>query len=279
VLLDRNGIVSNPEPPLPTAVMYNGEVTVKFEPVAHRYLVQDLQIGQEWFTPPSVTRVLGTIDKSDALVGWATRCSHEKFTELIRPGVAYDASQIEQMGWQIRTAYKGVLDRAASIGHSVHAWVEQYLIARAGKGVYPTPPLDPPVRSACSGARKWILEVDLRPQSIERILYSRKHRVVGITDIAGAVAAVNGQMTIVDWKSSNSTEGHSYEWQLAAYAKMFEEMTGTEVSNRIIVRLDKTDSTAYPKILSPADLEKDWMGFLGLMAAHKRLKETESIAA
>jgi hypothetical protein len=61
--------------------------------------------------------------------------------------------------------------------------------------------------------------------------------------------------------------------EVAAYAKMFEAMTGTPVPGRVIVRLDKETSTACPKILPSSDLDKDWEGFLGLLTAQNRIKE------
>jgi hypothetical protein len=274
VLIAQSGPIdlATLDPSLPTVSLYGGEVQVVFDPVAHRYSVQDQAMGLDWFHPPSVTKVLGTIDKSKPLMNWATRCGAEKFRELIHPNVSYTSEALESIARMIQFAHEEKKERAGDVGHEVHAWIENYLAFRANRGGCPLPPSDPQVRSACSGARKFILEHDIVPVAVERILYSRMWRVVGTTDFAGAVCKISDSLCVLDWKSSNSVDNPAYEWQLAAYATMWQEMTGQQVDDRYLVRLDKENSTAYPRQLPRGDVEKDWLGFLGLLAAHNRLQ-------
>jgi hypothetical protein len=276
-LIGAYGAVKNLDPSLPSVVLYGDEVRVQFDPAAHRYTVNDVRVNNGApFTPPSVTRILGMIDKSDALVGWATRCSMERFREMIQSGVAYDTAYLERAGHLIRTAHKAALEKAAGIGHEAHAWIEQYLLYRAGKRNLPDTPMNPQVRSACIAAVVWIQEVKLIPHSVERIMYSRKHQIVGITDIAGALATIGSDLYCCDWKTSRSVDHVNYAFQTAAYSKMHEEMTGQSIRKRMLIRLDKEDSTAYPLELPEETLDADWGAFLGLSAAHKRLREMEA---
>jgi PD-(D/E)XK nuclease superfamily len=273
MLVGKFGVIDDVDPILPEVTLYGGEVTVRFEPIAHRYEVRDRGMGMNWFAVPSVTRVLGLIDKSKPLMNWATRCGAEKFRELIHPGTAYTAEVIEQIARMIQFAHEEKKERAGDIGHEVHEWVENYLV---GLGGCPVPPTDPQARSACSAARKFILEHNIIPVAVEKILYSRMWRVIGTTDLCGAVCRMSDSLCILDWKTSNSTDNPAYEWQLAAYASMWEEMTGQRVDDRYLVRLDKENSTASPRQLPREDVEKDWLGFLGLLAAHNRLQTMEA---
>jgi len=155
-------------------VMYGGEVHVRFDPEQHRYLVKDVRVGNSWFAVPSVTTIIGRmLDKSKPLVSWATRQSQEAFLASVQPGRAYAREELDRIGADIQYAHKAALDLAGRKGKQTHEWVEKYLNARAGKNPFPKPPDDERVRSACSAARKWILEVDLQPIAIETILYSR----------------------------------------------------------------------------------------------------------
>lgn len=276
-LIGKYGVIENVEPVLPAAVMYGGEVTVRFEPRSHRYEVCDKALGENWFHVPSVTRVLSAmIDKSEPLVAWATKKSRETLVELIKPSTTYPAEDIQRISYEVQDASRNAVKRSCDIGHEAHSWVERYLGYRGGFNECPAPPSDPPVRSACSAARKFILEHDVRPAAVERILYSRKHEVIGTTDFAGAICRISDRPSILDWKSSESIDHSNYDWQLAAYAMMWEEMTGRHIEDRWLVRLDKKDSTAYPKRLPPETLLADWSAFLGLLRAHKRLIEMES---
>jgi hypothetical protein len=251
--------------------MYGGEVLVRFDADQHRYLVQDREAGPDWFRAPSVTTILGRmLDKSKMLVPWSTRLSMNTFLERIEEGKAYSRGELNAIGFQIKGAHMVALEAAGKTGSAVHGWVEKYLEARRAGSGYPAPPTDPKVRSACSAARSWIQEVDLRPMAVEKILYSRMYGFIGTTDLTAA-AVINGRSACCDWKSSGRLHA-SYGLQLAAYTLAWEEMTGTKLEDRWLIRLDKEDSTFEAKCLSAETAQDEQDAFVMLATAFKLLE-------
>ena len=70
----------------------------------------------------------------------------------------------------------------------------------------------------------------------EVTLYSDKYKVAGRTDL---IAEYNGELSIVDFKTSTNERKDSYNEnyyiQTAAYAKMFEELTGKPINQIVIL--------------------------------------------
>ena len=67
-------------------------------------------------------------------------------------------------------------------------------------------------------------------------LYSDKYKVAGRTDL---IAEYNGELSIVDFKTSTNERKDSYNEnyyiQTAAYAEMFEELTGKPINQIVIL--------------------------------------------
>ncbi len=274
ILIDAHGpVTTDPNVIASTEIsMYGGEVHVKFDAEQHRYMVHDDAVGPDWFRAPSVTTILGRmLDKSKMLVPWSCNVAMQAFLERVEADRAYSRKELDAIGYQIKGAHKVVLDAAGKIGTAVHHWMESYLAARAaGKG-FPAPPTDPKVRSCCSAARKWIKEVDLRPMAIEKILYSRMYGFIGTTDLTAA-AVINGRSACCDWKSSGRLHT-SYRLQLAAYALMWEEMTGERLEDRWLIRLDKNDSEFEAVRLDCAAAQDEQNALVMLATAYKILND------
>ena len=70
----------------------------------------------------------------------------------------------------------------------------------------------------------------------EVTLYSDKYKVAGRTDL---IAEYNGELSIVDFKTSTNERKDSYNEnyyiQTAAYAEMFEELTGQPINQIVIL--------------------------------------------
>ena len=70
----------------------------------------------------------------------------------------------------------------------------------------------------------------------EITLYSDKYKVAGRTDL---IAEYNGELSIVDFKTSTNERKDSYNEnyyiQTAAYAEMFEELTGKPINQIVIL--------------------------------------------
>ena len=70
----------------------------------------------------------------------------------------------------------------------------------------------------------------------EAVLFSDKYRVAGRTDL---IAEYKGELSIVDFKTSTNERKDSYNEnyyiQTAAYAEMFEELTGIPINQIVIL--------------------------------------------
>ena len=70
----------------------------------------------------------------------------------------------------------------------------------------------------------------------EAVLFSDKYRVAGRTDL---IAEYKGELSIVDFKTSTNERKDSYNEnyyiQTAAYAEMFEELTGKPINQIVIL--------------------------------------------
>jgi genome maintenance exonuclease 1 len=70
----------------------------------------------------------------------------------------------------------------------------------------------------------------------EVTLYSDKYKVAGRTDL---IAEYKGELSIVDFKTSTNERKDSYNEnyyiQTAAYAEMFEELTGKPINQIVIL--------------------------------------------
>lgn len=253
--------------------LYNDEVRVKFSTEDHKYLVSDYFFENgAWLQVPSVTTVLGCLDKSKMLVPWATKLSMQEFLKRIEEGKAYSRIELDAIGFQIQGAHKVALDAAGKTGSTAHAWLEQFILARAVGHGFPVPPTDPQVRSCCSAGRKWVIENDVRPVAVESVLFSRKHRVIGTMDLA-ATLSIDGHVSVCDFKSSNRLH-KSYGLQLAAYRAMLREQMGIETEDRWLVRLDKL-GTFHPEKLSRTTAAQEEEAFFKLVNAYSSLESFE----
>lgn len=250
--------------------LYGGEVRVQFSPEDHRYLVSDRLVQDgAWLQVPSVTTVLGKMLDKKFLISWATKLSMQEFLKRIEEGKSYSRAELDATGFQIQHAHKVALDAAGKTGSAVHAWLEQFILARdAGHG-FPAPPTDPQVRSCCSAGRKWAIENEVRPVVVESVLFSRQHRVIGTMDLA-ATLSIDGHVSVCDFKSSNRLH-KSYGIQLSAYKAMLREQMGIEAEDRWLVRLSKTDGTFHPEKLSQATAAQEEEAFFKLVDAYSTL--------
>lgn len=212
--------------------LYKGKVQGKFYPESHRYYVD----GKP---RTGVTTYLGVIDKSRALVVWATDLARDFLLSVeggITPDHIFEACGLHE----VRKA------EAAAIGDEVHKWIEAYLdnLTRAPKYRAEHMPEMPESKEAQIGVTAFLEWVDANKVkfiSSERIVYSKKHGYIGKLDIE---AKVNGKLCLIDIKTSNGIY-NTYNLQTAAYVKADEEESGKKYQGRWIIRLAKETESDY----------------------------------
>ena len=166
----------------------------------------DSEGGRVYETPtgtkyPSVTSVIGILGKA-AIHEWRARVGEE------------EANRVSA--------------RAAKRGTSIHSLCEDYLL---NKDVKPNI-FDLEVFNSIKPKLDKISEV----HCLETQLFSHHLRVAGTVD---CIARYAGKMSVIDFKTSKRLktrdEIHTYFMQTAAYAVMFEELTGIPVSQLVII--------------------------------------------
>ncbi len=179
----------------------------------HRYSFNDGR-GAVWSPIPSVTTVIGVLDKSGPLVGWAKRevaaCAVRNLDLLVRMRDA--GGDVAARDW-----LKGIpdfqRDSAADIGTRVHRLVEQ--IARGGE-----PDVAADEEPYARAYRTFLAEYRPKFLAIEEIVVSLGHGEDGALDFAGtldAIAVIDGQTWMLDLKTGAGLYAET-ALQLAAYA-------------------------------------------------------------
>lgn len=158
---------------------------VKFSEAGHRYTVGGKPV-------PGVTTIIGKLDKSTALLHWASKLAQDTGNP-----------------WEWKDAKK----KAADLGTEAHALIEHELNVMLGieDG---RPVVSDDAQYVFSGWKEWAAGVKLRPVAVERAICCAEPRYAGRFDL---LAYVNDVLTVCDWKSSKG--GRVYdEHKLQSYA-------------------------------------------------------------
>jgi hypothetical protein len=201
--------------------LYKGKIKGKFYPGIHRYYV-----GVKIKT--GVTTYLGIVDKSRALIIWAT--------ELYRDYLLSLAEVTEANIYEGCNLHEERKQAAAAIGDEVHGWVEKYI-----KGEPTEMPESREAQIGVSAFLDWTTAHKVEFLSSERVVYSKKHDFIGKMDIE---AMVNGKLCLIDIKTSNGLY-NTMGMQTAAYARADEEESGRKYHGRWLIRLAKETEAEY----------------------------------
>lgn len=209
---------------------------------------------------PSVTSILQAINKP-ALVQWAAK-EERTMTIQAAADLYEDIHATPQMS---RPTYVATLDarigktkahqklmaKASEIGTQAHALIEWNLRKSLGQVVGPEPKIVDKALWAFMAYEEWAKSVDLTPLLIEQRVFSLTHAYAGTMDL---LAKVDGQITLIDWKTSKSVYGEAHI-QNVAYQVALSEMGHQRAEAGLILRLPKveTDPTFEAVPVPPAD--------------------------
>ena len=205
--------------------LYKGKIKGKFYPGIHRYY-----IGGKIKT--GVTTYLGIVDKSRALIIWAT----ELYRDYLLENVGIGNTLTEHHLYEGCNLHEERKQAAAAIGDEVHGWVEKYI-----KGETPEMPESREAQIGVSAFLDWAAEHNVKFRSSERVVYSKKHDFIGKMDIE---ALVNGKLCLIDIKTSNGLY-NTYGMQTAAYVRADEEESSRKYHGRWLIRLAKETEADY----------------------------------
>lgn len=215
-----------------TISLYGGEVTLTFDPDAHCYRWVEKNMPVD-----GVTSILKVLDKP-ALVQWAANMAVGHIVEGVNDiGLEHiDDTSFEELCTEAKTAHRKLSKSAADIGSEVHRFAERALIEQRVML-----PENPQSRKGAEAFMGWLHAHNIRPISVERIIFSRTWYYAGTCDFFGHV---DGQLCVLDLKTSSGLY-LEMPLQLAAYAIALEEETGERIENGWIIQLDK--KTGKPK--------------------------------
>lgn len=213
-------------------LLYNEEVTLRFETRTHRYTwMEENQIIK------SVTTALKIINKP-ALIQWAANMATDYIIENIAPGQAYDELELEAIWEEARRAHNKKKVYAGKIGTVLHRWVEDYINYKCGKGEKPTLPVNPKLRKSCKKFLAWVKKHKVKFLAAEQVVFSKKYLYCGTTDF---ICIIDGKKYIGDLKTSKGIYPEQVV-QASAYRQAREEEFPKErYHGQVIVRIGRED--------------------------------------
>lgn len=216
-----------------------------FDKTSHSYyLIKD---GKQ-IEVPSVTTILGVIDKSAPLIIWATRCMSDYIlqSETMRPDndgmIVVTKEGLKSLLDRAKIDYRSVKTDAADVGTQVHNYIEDFI-----HGKNPAPPSDERAHRCAQMFIDWIKGHEVKFLLSEQKLYSTKHNFCGTMDWLAEVTPCGDRTccpflirskVLGDIKTSKRIYDE-YGLQLAAYKEAYEEISGDKVDARCIIRVGK----------------------------------------
>lgn len=163
---------------------------------------------------PSVTQICEMLDKSGALLPWATKCMRIALENGAPIVVA-------------ENAWKTVSEEAKDIGSQLHDLIEQYIKTGCDKSV--SVAYSEPVQNGFLAFLEWEAKAHIAWLDTEKTVYDTERCYAGTLD---AIAVIDGKKYVIDFKSSRGFYD-GYDLQISAYAQI------VGVRNCGILRLDK----------------------------------------
>lgn len=178
---------------------------------------------------PSVTTVLGILDKSDALIPWAVKTAISFIRENARNREAYPT--LDALLSSAENNWRDVKETAADIGTEIHGMIEQYI----KHGQDAVKEYRPEVEKGFLAFLEWEKANGVTWEASEMMVFHPTLFYAGTLD---AVAVMGGKRYVIDFKSSKGFYS-TYGKQIAAYREAHGVMTGKITDGCAILRLDK----------------------------------------
>lgn len=203
---------------------------------------------------PSVTTVLGVIDKSGPLMGWAVKKEREHFRlALLEVLTGQEAGNPDHVWSAVEEATKGVKkadrerEQATTIGTAAHAAIEWRTRRLLGKDAGPEPVISDAASLAVMAWEDWAKDVQFTPVMAERTIYCAECGYAGTLDW---IAHVRGIVTLGDYKTSKAIYPESF-LQNVAYRHAAAQC-GWPTAQGIVLRLPKTlEDPAFESMYVP----------------------------
>ena len=164
-------------------------------------------------------------------------------------------------------------ETAAGFGGTVHDFAEKFAKYKLGLGELPEIKIDWPseVTQGVNAFLSFFNANNVKFLEVERLVYSKEFGFCGIFDV---LAEVNGELCLIDYKTSKSGHFPEYKAQIAAYKCAYTEETGVAIKKLIILHFSK-DTGEFEIIDTTNSYEKDLKSFIACLTVKKWLKEID----
>lgn len=219
-------------------------------------MYKDININGEIMDLPSVSQIVGQIDKSSPLMYWSAKLA----VEHIKNNKAHfedHTHAFDNICQDAITAYKN--DTSKEIGTEVHNVIEDHI--KTGSAYISM--INESVNNCVSAFYDWITLNKVEFIETEKTLVNSVYGYAGTCD---AIAIINGTKYILDWKTSKAIYPE-YALQLAAY-----RLTEGNNLNVAVLRLDKETGDYEFKDMTK-HIEKKEQAFLSLLDFYYREKK------
>lgn len=256
-----------------THMLYDGTIAIDFYPDSHRYKI----VGEKTYLT-SVTSATGIIDKSRVLVGWAVRLDFGHLRNLLEPltGQKLTVEEIWPLIEEAEKQHDIKKEAAADFGSQVHEFAENFAkfkIGKLPKSPEITDDMPEEVINGINAFLSWYNENDVQFIEAEKLIYSKKHGFVGMTDV---IARVNGRLMLIDYKTGKGVYSEAH-YQVAGYVMGYEEETDLRVDAALILNFNKeTGDLNDPVLIEREELDRNAETFLHCFAIKQREKEMTS---
>lgn len=184
---------------------------------------------------PSVTTIIGQLDKSGPLMGWAVKMVIE-YLQQHKDDLAKDPTETFK---QAKAWYKQLQQQALDLGSELHNCIEVYLKGQKIDGILE---VHLELKGAFAEFCRWQQANNFQIVESEHIVWSEEYKFAGTLD---CVAHLNGgALYLVDFKSSKAIYPE-YLMQIAAYKVAYEERTGKKIEKLGILRLPKIANDTF----------------------------------
>jgi len=251
-----------------TKTFYKGEVEITFYPDSHRY-----KLAGERSYLTSVTAITGIIDKSRVLIPWAIGLTGAFLRKYLEEAAAnnFTKEELYSVIDEALVQHTVKKEEAADTGSQVHDLAQKIGEALRDSQPIEDIPEDTPdeVKTGVFAFVNWIVDHNVKFLECERMVYSKKHKFVGITD---AIIELDGKKYLIDYKTSKGVY-NEMKYQLAGYTIAYEEETGEKLDGQMIIHFNKETGECKVHEVSTEDNNLNKQTFLHLVAVKNREKE------
>jgi hypothetical protein len=233
-------------------------------------------VGEQQF--PRVTRILGVLDKP-FLGPWQRKMVAESvYTQFHNESdngtVLTDMKGVRHICNQAKQAADLYRDEAADRGKRIHDFLEAIFDAKEhlAKHIMETDDEGVLMSKIQENAAKWVMDEDVKAVEVEKMVVSKKHGYAGTCDLIVTMKNHKGGppvLAVVDWKTGGGVYD-THKLQMAAYAKAYEEMTGSAVDIAFVMHITPALGKLSPKLhLHQWDINNEFETFLKVMDVYK----------